>query len=382
VGLSEQDLARLRRAIALAPKGRFSVEPNPLVGCVLEKEGRVVGEAWHAAYGGPHAEAAALALAGEEARGATAFVSLEPCADHPAKKTPSCARALVEAGIARVVYAAADPSPAQGGRGSALLEAAGLEVEGPALPDEAAPLLEASQAASARARPWVILKWAMSADGRISPAAGKGGRISGEKAQRHSHELRGRSEAVAVGVETVLTDDPHLNCRLAGGPPDGRPQPLRVIFDSALRTPRFSRLASSARESPVLALSARGDPAARRALEERGVEVHEVAGASGRVDLDAALAYLHRERGVRRLLVEGGARLHGAFLRAGLADQATVFVAPTILGARGAPAAVEDSGFTDLATAPRLEEATWRRLGEDLLLQGYLGVSGRWAVRS
>jgi diaminohydroxyphosphoribosylaminopyrimidine deaminase/5-amino-6-(5-phosphoribosylamino)uracil reductase len=185
-----------------------------------------------------------------------------------------------------------------------------------------------------------------------------------------------------VGVETVLTDDPLLTCRLPQGPPEGRPQPLRVVLDSTLRTPLAARLLADAATLPVLLLAARADPERRRLLEARGATVAEVGGPDGRVDLAGALRYLRRERGVRRLLVEGGGRVHGSFLREGLADQAAVLVAPTILGARGAPSAVDDTGFTDLARAPRLDEAVWKRLGDDLLLQGYLGVTGRWAVRS
>jgi diaminohydroxyphosphoribosylaminopyrimidine deaminase/5-amino-6-(5-phosphoribosylamino)uracil reductase len=367
---SEPDLARLRRAIALAAKGRFRVEPNPVVGCVIDAGGKTVGEAWHDGYGGPHAEARALALAGPAARGATAYVSLEPCG-RTGKKTPPCVDALLAAGVARVVYASADATPGEQGRGAERLRAAGVVVEGPVLPDEGAPLLARYERARGRDRPWVVLKWAMSLDGRIAPAAGKGGVLSGERALVEAHEARGRSDAVAVGVGTVLADDPLLTCRLAGGPPDGRPQPLRVVFDSTLRTPPGSRLVLDARNGRVLLACARAEEGRRRALEAAGAEVLEAPGPDGRVDLVAALRAL-RARGVARLLVEGGSRVHGALLALGLADQVTAVVSPIVLGGESVVPPAVGTGVARVEDATRLEDATWRKVGEDLVLQGYV----------
>ncbi len=371
--LTEHDERMLRRAVALARKARFDVEPNPPVGCVLERgDDGVVGEGWTAPWGGPHAEVVALSLAGARAQGATAYVSLGPCGVHG--KTPPCAEALVEAGVARVVVGVADPSPAEAGAGLTRLREAGIPVdlaEG-TLAREADEALDRFRTALGRRRPWVVLKWAMSLDGRIAAARGAGGRISGDRARRLLHVWRAHSDAVAVGAETALVDDPQLTCRLADGPPHGRPQPRRVVFDTHLRLPVESAMVRSAAEASVLVVCGQdADPARRAALESADVAVLPVPLVDGRVDLAAALdaLYVH---GVRRLLVEGGAKLHGAFLKSGLANQVSVFVAPRILGGSNAVPAVEGSGIDTAEAMQDLEEVMWRRLGDDLLMQGYV----------
>jgi diaminohydroxyphosphoribosylaminopyrimidine deaminase/5-amino-6-(5-phosphoribosylamino)uracil reductase len=371
--------ARERRllveAVRLAEAGRFAVEPNPLVGCVIARGGRVVGRGRHRAYGGPHAEALALARAGRAARGAVVHVSLEPCST--AGKTPACTAALVRAGVARVVFAARDPNPENGGRAARVLRAAGIEVVGPVSLPEATDLLAPFRRALALDRPWVLAKWAMSLDGRISPRGGTGGRLTGVRAERWLHDLRGRVEAVAVGAETVLVDDPRLDCRRPGGPPDGRPQPAAVVFDSTLRIPLDSRLVRGASEARrLLVVTTRGHDRKADALRAvPGVEVIETTpDRDGRADLVAGLRALRR-RGVRRLLVEGGAVLTGGLLRRGLVDQVAAWTAPLLLGADGAPTALASTGITDLARAPRLSRTRVRRLGDDVLLEGYVEVS-------
>jgi diaminohydroxyphosphoribosylaminopyrimidine deaminase/5-amino-6-(5-phosphoribosylamino)uracil reductase len=363
------DRERLRRAIALSSKGRFRVEPNPAVGCVLVKDGRVVGEGWHDGYGGPHAEVRALLAAGPEAAGATAYVSLEPCSRHG--KTPPCTDALVGANVARVVFAASDPDPREGGRSAGLLGARGLVVEGPALFEEGDAALARFRGGLALRRPWTILKWAMSADGRIAARRGAGGRITGPRAEAEVHELRGRVDAVLVGRGTLDADDPRLTCRLEGGPPDGRRQPLRILVTRRLTGLGDARLLADAREHPVLVATTRAGDPGELGLSAAGVEVVAVGERGGAVDLPALAALLHA-RGVRRLLVEGGARVHGAFLRAGLADQAQVWVAPRLLGGDGAVAAVVGTGIADLSSALALEETRWRKVGDDLVLEGYV----------
>jgi diaminohydroxyphosphoribosylaminopyrimidine deaminase/5-amino-6-(5-phosphoribosylamino)uracil reductase len=361
----------LAEAAALAEGGRFAVEPNPLVGCVIARGARVVGRGRHRAYGGPHAEVEALARAGRLARGAVAYVSLEPCST--AGKTPACTDALLRAGVARVVYGARDPNPAHAGRAVRALRRGGVRAE--AVPfAEARALLEPFRRALALRRPWVVAKWATSLDGRIAPRAGLGGRLTGVRAERWVHDLRGRVEAVAVGAETVLVDDPRLDCRRPGGPPHGRPQPCAVVFDSTLRIPLDSRLVTGASPARrVLVVTTRGHAAKAAALRAvPGVEVIETTpGPDGRTDLRQALRALHL-RGVRRLLVEGGAVLAGALLRRGLVDQVAAFVSPVLLGADGAPTALSGTGFTDLSRAPRLHRPRVRRLGDDLLVEGYL----------
>ncbi|MDF1701465.1 MAG: bifunctional diaminohydroxyphosphoribosylaminopyrimidine deaminase/5-amino-6-(5-phosphoribosylamino)uracil reductase RibD [Planctomycetota bacterium] len=373
MALTDHDERLLRRAIALARKARFDVEPNPAVGCVLDRgEDGVVGEGWTAPWGGPHAEAVALAVAGERARGATAYVSLGPCGVHA--KTPPCADALVSAGVRRVVVGVGDPSPAEAGAGLARLREASIQVdlaEG-TLQREADEGLERFRRTLGRRRPWVVLKWAMSLDGRIAAARGSGGAISGRRAQRLLHTWRAHSDAVAVGIDTALIDDPQLTCRLADGPPHGRPQPRRVVFDSSLRLPASSAMVRSAAEVQVLVVCGEdADHARRTALESSDVAVLPVPVVDGRVDLGAALEALY-VHGVRRLLVEGGAKIHGAFLKAGLADQVSAFVAPRILGGKDAVPAVEGSGIDTAEAMQDLEEVMWRRLGDDLLMQGYV----------
>ena len=356
-------------AIALAPRGRFAVEPNPTVGCVIVRGGRVVGKGFHRAYGGPHAEVEALRAAGRRARGATAYVSLEPCAT--TRKTGACTDALAATGVARVVYAAGDPTVR--GRGARVLRTAGIATQGPALPAEGRALLSAFRRAIDLPRPWVVLKWAMSLDGRTAPAPGVGGTISGAEAHRFTHDLRGRVEAVAVGVGTVIADDPRLTCRRPGGPPHRRPQPAAVVFDSELRIPPTARLVrESSPARPLLVFTASPSAARARSLSSRpGVEVLAVPARDGRVDLPRALRLL-KDRGVARLLVEGGPTIAGALVRAGLVDQIAAIVAPMLLGGDGAPTALASTGVADVLESPRLDHVRLSALGHDALIQGFL----------
>lgn len=367
MAVSDHDRERLRRAIALAAKGRFRVEPNPTVGCVLERDGRVVGEGWHDGYGGPHAEVRALAAAGEAARGATAYVSLAPCSRHG--KTPPCTQALLAAGVARVVVAAADPNPLEGAGSAAVLGPEGVAVEGPALAEEGEAALVPFRRALALDRPWTILKWAMSADGKIAARRGAGGRLTGPRAEAEVHELRGRCDAVLVGRGTLDADDPRLTCRLAAGPPDGRRQPLRVLVTRRLTGLVGRRLFADAASAPVVVATDRDPPAPPAGLVAAGVEVLAVGADERGVDLSALVRAL-AARGVRRLLVEGGAEMHRSFLAAGLADQVQVWVAPLLLpGGEAVPAA---AGAASALGALRLGDVQWRKVGDDLVLQGYL----------
>lgn len=371
MSVSEHDLQRMRRAVALARKGHFQVEPNPPVGCIVERgEEGIVGEGWHKAYGGPHAEIEALRLAGDRARGATVYVTLAPCSH--AGKTPPCADALIEAGVARLVYGAADPNPMVGEAGLQRLRGAGIEVVGPVLSDACRALLGRFARHLERGRPWVLAKWAMSLDGSISPKVGQGGAITGVRAKRYTHELRGRVEAVMVGVGTVEADDPRLDCRLEDGPPDGRPQPLRVILDLAGATPPTARMLREAGGAPVLVYCRTAVPAeAVAGLSEAGAEVVTVAEENGGLALAHVLDDLHR-RGVARVLVEGGAQVHGSLIREGLVDQVSAFVAPRILGGREAVPAVRGTGIASAEAACVLEEVRWRKVGDDLLMEGYV----------
>jgi diaminohydroxyphosphoribosylaminopyrimidine deaminase/5-amino-6-(5-phosphoribosylamino)uracil reductase len=367
-----EDARFLEEAVALAEAGRFAVEPNPLVGCVLVRGGRVVGRGRHRAWGGAHAEVEAVADAGRAARGATAYVSLEPCTT--TGKTGPCSEALARAGVARVVFAVRDPDPRHGGRAARALRRRGIRCDGPAPSAAAEALLAPFRRALSLRRPWVVAKWAASLDGRTAPRAGAGGRITGTAAERWVHDLRGRVEAVAVGVETVLVDDPRLDCRRPGGPPDGRPQPAAVVFDSTLRLPLDANVVTGASPARrLVVVTTRGHERKAEALRARdGVVVVETSpGPDGRADPVAGLRALRRI-GVRRLLVEGGAVLTGALLRRGLVDQVAAFSAPLLLGGDGAPPALAGTGVSDVTLAPRLEHARVRRVGGDVLVEGYV----------
>jgi diaminohydroxyphosphoribosylaminopyrimidine deaminase / 5-amino-6-(5-phosphoribosylamino)uracil reductase len=322
------DERMMRRALALAARGLGETSPNPAVGCVIARAGRVVGEGFHARAGSAHAEALALQRAGARARGATLYVTLEPCAHHG--RTPPCAPLVRESGVARVVAALRDPNPLVAGQGLALLRRAGIAVDTGLLGPEAARLNERFLAWAARGRPFVLLKAALTLDGRIATASGHSKWITSPAQRREARRLRRLHDAVLVGSGTALADDPLL----LPTPRTRRPV-LRVVLDSRLRLPPRGRLVATAGpRTPVLALSCAGDTARRRALEESGVEVAEVAGEGGRVSLPAALEAL-RARGVTSLMVEGGGEVLGSFLAARVVDQVALFRAPLLLGGRG-----------------------------------------------
>lgn len=316
----EADAAFMRRALDLAVRGWGQTAPNPMVGAVVVRDGAIVGEGWHARFGEPHAEVIALRAAGDRARGATMYVTLEPCAH--AGKTPPCADALVRAGIRRVVIAARDPNPAAAG-GATRLEAAGVEVMDGV---EQRPALELNASffhSFVSDRPWVTLKLALSVDGAIADATRVRGWLTGPESRAEVHRMRAGSDAIAVGIGTALADDPLLTVRDV---PPPRVAPLRVVFDSTARLPLDSALVRTAREAPVVVVAARPDAARAAALRERGVEVLEAASAR------EALVAL-RGRGVVSLLAEGGAKMTASLLGDRLVDRVVIFRAPVVLGA-------------------------------------------------
>ncbi len=343
----------MRRALALAREGWGQTAPNPMVGAVVVSRGVIVGEGWHARYGEAHAEPSALQEAGERARGATIYVTLEPCVHYG--KTPPCVDAIVRAGIGRVVIAHRDPHPQAAG-GTDRLRAAGLDV---AVGVEAEGALELNAPyfhAFVSARPWVVLKLAVSSDGAIAPASRERTMITGPASHQEVHRLRAGMDAIAVGVGTVLADDPQLTVR-EGRPP--RVPPIRVVFDSSLRTPITSALARTARETPLLIFTRSADPESTTKLNAAGVQVVE----SGSIGNDLAML---RTRGVRALMVEGGARLAGAFLTAGLVDRLVIFQAPIPLGPGALDAfAHAPPGTRDLLH--RLPVIEQRTIGDDLM---------------
>ncbi|MFF7652482.1 bifunctional diaminohydroxyphosphoribosylaminopyrimidine deaminase/5-amino-6-(5-phosphoribosylamino)uracil reductase RibD [Streptomyces sp. NPDC007983] len=345
----------MRRAVELAARGLGHTSPNPVVGCViLDAEGQQAGEGWHQRAGGPHAEVHALRAAGERARGGTALVTLEPC-NHTGRTGP-CAQALIDAGIARVRYAVADPT-AQARGGAATLAAAGVDVAPGPLADEAAAVNEAWLTAMRRGRPFVLWKYAATLDGRSAAADGTSRWITSAPARADVHRLRAEADAVLVGSGTLRADDPHLAVRDR----DGVTQPLRVAVDTdATALKPDARILDDA--APTLIAVA--DDADTGQLPP-GTEILRLPRAEAGRGLDIAvlLAALH-DRGVRSVLLEGGPTLAGAFLAAGAVDKVVGYLAPVLLGA--GPAALADAGITTIARALRLETADVTRLGPDL----------------
>ncbi|MDQ2068549.1 bifunctional diaminohydroxyphosphoribosylaminopyrimidine deaminase/5-amino-6-(5-phosphoribosylamino)uracil reductase RibD [Natronospira sp. AB-CW4] len=349
----------MRRALSLAARGRFSTDPNPRVGCVIVRDGEVVGEGWHERPGEAHAEVHALAAAGDRARGATAYVTLEPCA-HQGRTGPCCV-ALAEAGVARVIAAMDDSNPLVNGGGLAYLREQGIVVASGLLAGEARALNRGFVSRMQRGRPWVTVKLAASLDGRTAMASGESRWISGEAARLDVHRQRAAASVVMSGIGTVLADDPKLNARLPGL----ERQPGRVILDSQLRTPPTAALLQL--ESPVLLVAAEHAPADRAAaLEGAGAEILHLPGE--RPDPATVLSWLARERDCNEVLVEAGPVLAGSLLQAGLVDEICLYLAPHLMGdaARGL---FSLPGLEHMQDRLGLRLLDVRQLGEDLRLR-------------
>jgi diaminohydroxyphosphoribosylaminopyrimidine deaminase/5-amino-6-(5-phosphoribosylamino)uracil reductase len=361
------DVRFMQQALQLATGGRGFVSPNPLVGCVIVKHGQVVGQGYHQRFGGPHAEIYALQAAGPDARGATLYVTLEPCCHHG--KTPPCSEAILEAGIGRVVVALRDPNPLVAGGGVARLHEAGIPVRLGICEDEARQLNEAFLKHVTTRCPFVTLKSAITLDGKIATSTGASRWITGAQARAAVHRLRHATDAIMVGIGTVLQDDPLLTTRLPDQP---GVNPIRVIVDSTLRLPLQVQVLDVAPDRRTLvATTTRADGERQRQLQERGVEIVCLpAYDDGRVHLEALLQYLGAH-GTASVLVEGGATLSAALLRHGLIDKVLFFVAPKIIGGDGVDA-IGPCGVATMAQAIRLQAVTWQGLGEDLMLQAYL----------
>ncbi|MDR9391331.1 MAG: bifunctional diaminohydroxyphosphoribosylaminopyrimidine deaminase/5-amino-6-(5-phosphoribosylamino)uracil reductase RibD [Trueperaceae bacterium] len=358
-------------ALELAERGRGTTSPNPLVGCVLvhpahpgSDHGAIVGRGYHAEAGGPHAEVVALEAADGFTEGATAYVTLEPCNHHG--RTPPCTEALIEAGVARVVVATLDPDPRVRGRGVARLREAGVQVEVGVLADLAEAQNEPYLTAQREGRPWVLYKTATSLDGKTAATSGDARWVTGPAARDRVHALRGRVDAVAVGIATVLQDDPRLTTR--GG--HGR-TPRKVVFDGAARTPVDAALfqPDDANVPADVTIFVGTDAPAERvaALRAAGADVVAPGGAA-RPRVAAALASLH-EREVRSLLLEGGGTLAAAFLAANAIDRVAWFLAPTLVGG-DAPTALAGAGAPRMADATALADVTYEAVGDDLLVEG------------
>ncbi|MFA6094108.1 MAG: bifunctional diaminohydroxyphosphoribosylaminopyrimidine deaminase/5-amino-6-(5-phosphoribosylamino)uracil reductase RibD [Elusimicrobiota bacterium] len=366
------DQRAMHRAIVLARRGAGAVSPNPRVGCVIVKNGRVIAEGFHARYGGPHAEQEALRKAGKRAQGATAYVNLEPCCHYG--KTPPCAKALIAAGVRRVVAAMKDPNPLVSGKGFAFLRRAGVIVEHGVLEEEARRLNRSFIHFMETGRPYVILKAAASLDGRTADGWGRSKWITSEAARGFSRALRAEIDAILVGAETVLADDPRLTAEACDAGSASSPargvrrilrNPVRVILDSRLRTPAKARVLDEAAPT-ILACACKKE----RPLPPN-VSILRLPSSKEGLDLKALLRAL-AGRGISSLLVEGGSRVHTSFLQAGLVDEVQLYLSPQVLGGKNAPSIFEGRGFP-LRSAPKLRDISIRRIGSDLLVQGRMG---------
>ena len=327
------DSIYMARALQLAERGLYTTAPNPNVGCVLVVDGNVVGEGWHQRAGGAHAEVNALKQAGDNAHGATAYVSLEPCCHHG--RTPPCTEALIKAGIQRVVVAMQDPNPQVAGKGLAQLQAEGIDTSSGLMQAQAEALNAGYIMRMRQGRPLVRCKMAMSLDGRTAMASGESKWITGTAARQQVHRLRARSGAIMTGIGTVLADDPSLNVRLQDNVPEGGwLQPVRVILDPNLNTPVDARLLQQAGRTIIV--TAVQDAERKAELQRAGAELVFLPSPGGRIDLPELLTYLGNEQ-INEVLLETGATLSGAMLNAGLVDELKIYMAPHLMGnaARG-----------------------------------------------
>lgn len=360
--MSSDDLSWMRLALTEAKRGWGAVEPNPMVGAVVERESQLVGIGHHSRFGGPHAEVVALQRAGEAARGATLFVTLEPCCHYG--KTPPCTEAIIAAGILRVVAAMADPFPKVDGGGLARLRAAGLTVEVGLESDAARELNAPYLKRLSTGLPYVTAKWAMTLDGKTAVASGDSRWISSPSSRALVHDLRGRMDAVVVGIGTALADDPLLTAR-----PPGPRCPVRIVLDRTAHLPLHSQLVQTARDVPLLVAVTGDAPIERRdRLAQLGCEILEIPG-SGRVGIFPLLTELGR-RHMTNLLVEGGGRVLGSFLDEGQVDVVDVYIAPLLEGGDHAFTPARGKGQALMSTAQRLHYLEVSQIGGDVRIRG------------
>ena len=357
------DEQMMARAISLARNGLGRTSPNPLVGAVIVRDGRIVAEGWHRKAGTPHAEIHALNMAGELARGATVYVSLEPCAHYG--RTGPCAKALVEAGVSRVVVAMTDPNPKVAGKGIAILQEAGIQVTTGVLEQEARQLNEVFLKWMTTGLPFVALKTAMTLDGKIATAAGQSQWITNEASRYETHRLRDVYDGILVGINTALADNPALTTRLKEYP--GR-NPVRIVVDSRARLPLTAKLVTDGAARTIVAVTEQAPAERVEALRSAGVEII-VAGSSNHVDMQSLMEQLGAMK-ISSVLVEGGGSVNFSLLQAGLVDRVYAFIAPKLVGGRDALTPVEGEGFQELDRAVELENIHLRQLGSDVLLTG------------
>jgi diaminohydroxyphosphoribosylaminopyrimidine deaminase / 5-amino-6-(5-phosphoribosylamino)uracil reductase len=354
-------------ALRLAAKGQGKTSTNPMVGALVVKNGRIVGRGYHHGPGQPHAEILALYQAGPRAKGATLYVTLEPCC-HLLKRTPPCVPAVIQSGVRHVVVAMTDPNKMVKGRGIAAMRRAGITVTTGVAQEEAAQLNRAYLHWATTGRPYVILKAGMTLDGKVATAKGESRWITGPLARQEAHRLRSQVDAVVVGVGTVLKDNPTLTARVS----DHSRQPLRVVLDSRLRTPPTATVCAKQDQAKTLIVTtSRASQSRRRPFERAGVEVLSVALKNGRVSFPALLAILGR-RGITSVLIEGGGTVNASALRETLVNHVVLYLAPTLMGGQDAIGVIGDRSPRRLAQALALRHVMVRRIGEDLVVEGDL----------
>lgn len=375
---SPTDVRWMRRALALARRAEGQTSPNPLVGAVLVRRGRILGEGWHYQAGQPHAEIEALRdcqRRGHDPQGATLYVTLEPCSTHG--RTPPCTTAILQHGIRQVVVGATDPNPRHAGRGLDLLRSAGVDVVSGIEATRCTGLNESFNHWIVHRTPWITLKAALTLDGRIATANGESRWITGDAARRMTMRLRRRHDAILVGINTVIHDDPQLTVRL------GKQMscPRRIVLDSHARTPVSAQLVTDAHAARTLILVGPQAPVRQVEHLRKQVEVVEAPERDGKLDLTWLCQHLS-QRDITSILVEGGGEVHAGFLAARLAHRVAFFIAPKVLGGRSAIRAVGGVGFPGLDLAPRLHNVRWKRVGNDLLLTAEVATANNAPSRA
>ena len=356
-----EDRDYMALALSLAERGVGWASPNPMVGAVIVKDGRIIGQGWHERCGQPHAERNALAACTESPQGATMYVTLEPCCHYG--RQPPCTQAILDAGIRRVVVGSGDPNPLVAGKGLALLRETGVEVTEHVLEEECVKLNEVFFHYIRTRRPYVVMKYAMTLDGKIAAHTGDSKWVTGEEARAHVQQLRHRYTGIMVGVGTVLADDPLLTCRIPGGR-----SPARIICDTQLRTPLTAQVVVTARETPTLLATCCTDPEKRADYEAAGCQVLTGPERDSHVDLDWLMGELG-QREIDSILLEGGGTLNWAALEQGIVQKVLAYIAPKLAGGKDAKTPVEGTGIDRMARAVRLEHSTVTQIGADFLIE-------------
>lgn len=362
----------MQLALELARKGLGHTSPNPMVGCVVVKNGNIVAQGFHDRYGGYHAERNALMNCGEEVAGADLYVTLEPCCHQG--KTPPCTDIIIERGIGRVFIGAMDPNPKVAGKGAEILRRHGIEVETGILEKECMELNEVFMHYIVSKTPYIAMKYAMTMDGKIATFTGDSKWVTGEEAREHVHQLRKRYSSIMVGIGTVLVDDPMLNCRVEEGV-----DPVRVICDSHLRIPLASQIVATAGDIRTIVAYASGDEETKERLSEAGVELLRV-DAGGTVDFTTLVRELGK-MGIDSILVEGGGTFHGTVLKSGLVNRIYCYIAPKLIGGKDARSPVEGSGFPRMKEALEIRDTELLKLGGDICITGSVNRQGEETIR-